>query len=44
MEQKKILQDVKNLAALTEEDEFETAKNMTIRKWNSFAPNFSDYF
>ena len=37
MEQKEeLLNDVKNLAKLTEEEDFEVAKNLTIKKWKTF--------
>lgn len=45
MDQKdELLNDIKNLAKLTEEEDFEVAKNLTIKKWKTFAPNFCKYF
>ena len=33
-----MLQDFKNLATLTEEEDFYFAKRLTLKKWQSIAP------
>ena len=39
-----ILADVKKLAMLDDYDDYQITVALTLRKWNDFAPNFTNYF
>ena len=38
------MEDIRKLASLDDEYDFEIAADLVIKKWRNFAPKFTEYF